>query len=99
MTFDAIETRSIEAIRKADHFSASLFIGRGQYLIERRHTVLAAMDAAREIEQDPRAGTRRAMIYAIAADGYATVLTAALIAKLLSLNSKGPGRELINPGS
>jgi hypothetical protein len=89
MTFDAIETRAIEAIRRADHFTASLFLGRGQYRVEQRPTVLAAMQAAREIEQDPRACTRRALIYAIAADGHATLLTAALIAKLLSLKSLG----------
>ncbi|WP_027574019.1 hypothetical protein [Bradyrhizobium sp. WSM1743] len=59
--------------------------GRGGYRIEQRTTVLAAMDPAREIEQDPRAHTRRALIYAIAPDGHATLLTAALIAKLLSL--------------
>jgi hypothetical protein len=43
MTFDAIETRAIEAIRRADHFTASLFLGRGQYRVERRPTILAAM--------------------------------------------------------
>ncbi|WP_166304272.1 hypothetical protein [Bradyrhizobium sp. 2S1] len=87
MTFDAIETRAIEAVRRADHFTASLFLGRGQYRVEKRPTVLAAMQAAREIESDPAAYTRRALVYAIAADGHATLLTAALIAKLLSLKS------------
>ncbi|MCK1641664.1 hypothetical protein IVA95_30005 [Bradyrhizobium sp. 157] len=87
MTFDAIETRAIEAIRRADHFTASLFLGRGQYRVERRPTVLAAMQAGREIEQDPAAHTRRAIVYAIAPDGHATLLTAGLIAKLLSLQS------------
>ena len=52
MTFNAIETRAIEAIRRADHFTASLFLGRGQYRVARRPTVLAAMQAAREIEND-----------------------------------------------
>jgi hypothetical protein len=85
MTFDEIETRAVTAIREADHFTASLFLGRGQYRVERRPTVLAAMQAAREIEADPAAHTRRAIIYAIAPDGYATLITAALIAKLLSL--------------
>jgi hypothetical protein len=87
MTFDAIETRAIEAIRHADHFTASLFLGRGQYRVERQPTVLAAMQAAREFEQDPAAHTRRALIYAIAPDGHATLLTAELISKLLSLKS------------
>ncbi|WP_375791192.1 hypothetical protein ACE102_07525 [Bradyrhizobium sp. vgs-9] len=89
MTLDDIETRAVAAIRSADHFTASLFLGRGQYRVERRPTVLAALQAAREIEQDPAAHTRRALIYAIAPDGHATLLTAALIAKLLSLKSKG----------
>ncbi|MGY8685260.1 hypothetical protein Q2941_47150 [Bradyrhizobium sp. UFLA05-153] len=71
----------------ADHFTA--FIGRGEYLIEKRPTVLAAMQAASDIESDPRAHTRRALIYAIAKDGHATLLTAALIEKLLSLRSNG----------
>ncbi|XIA64509.1 hypothetical protein ACFIOY_37670 [Bradyrhizobium sp. TZ2] len=87
MTFSAIETREIEAIRRADHFTASLFLGRGQYYVARRPTVLAAMQAACDIENDPAAHTRRALIYAIAPDGHATLLTAALIAKLLSLKS------------
>src|SRR5258707_280168 len=89
MTFNTIETREIEAIRRADHFTASLFLGRGQYRVARRSTVLAAMQAAREIESDPAAHTRRALIYAIAPDGHATLLTAELIAKLLSLKTKG----------
>ncbi|WP_283844268.1 hypothetical protein [Bradyrhizobium manausense] len=36
---------------------------------------------------DPAAHTRPGLIYAIARDGHATLLTAALIAKLLSLKS------------
>jgi hypothetical protein len=87
VTFDPIVTRAVQAIRTADHFTATLFIGRGEYLIEKRPTVLAAMQAAREIERDPRACTRRALIYAIAPDGHAPLLTAALIAKLRSLES------------
>jgi hypothetical protein len=59
MTFDDIESRAIDAIRSADHFTASLFLGRGQYRVEKRPTVLAAMQAAREIETDPAAHTRR----------------------------------------
>ncbi|KYK44732.1 hypothetical protein ABH994_007521 [Bradyrhizobium yuanmingense] len=87
MKFDEIETRAVAAIREADHFSASIFLGRGRYRIEKRSTVIAAMQAAREIESDPAAFTRRALVYAIAPDGHATLLTAALIARLLSLKS------------
>ncbi|XIA64771.1 hypothetical protein ACFIOY_39355 [Bradyrhizobium sp. TZ2] len=93
MTFDAIETRAIEAIRHADHFTASLFLGRGQYRVEKRPTVLAAMQAAREIEKDPAAHTRRALVHAITPDGYATLLSAGLIAKLLSLPFNGHKRH------
>ncbi|MCP1761960.1 helix-turn-helix domain-containing protein [Bradyrhizobium japonicum] len=89
MTFDEIETGAVAAIRSADHFTASIFLGRGHYRIEKCPTVLAAMQAAREIESDPAAFTRRALIYAIASDGHATLLTAALIEKLLSVKSKG----------
>ncbi|MEY9460412.1 MULTISPECIES: hypothetical protein [Bradyrhizobium] len=87
MTSDEIETRAVAAIRKADHFTASIFLGRSKYRIEKRSTVIAAMQAARQIENDPAAFTRRALIYAIATDGHATLLTAALLAKLLSLKS------------
>jgi hypothetical protein len=45
-------------------------------------TVLDAVRAARAIESEPGAYTRRALIYAIAKDGHATLLTAALIEKL-----------------
>lgn len=90
MTLSDIDTRAVEAIRKADHFTATLFLGRGQYRVEKRPTVLAAMQAAREIETDPRTFTRRASIYAIAPDGYATLLTAGLIAKLLSAKDLCP---------
>ncbi|WLB24017.1 hypothetical protein [Bradyrhizobium japonicum] len=51
--------------------------------------LLAAMHVAREIESDPAAFTRRALIYAIAPAGHATLLTAALIEKLLSLKPNG----------
>ncbi|KRR12385.1 hypothetical protein [Bradyrhizobium valentinum] len=85
--FSDIDMRAIEAIRRAAYFTATLAFGRGRYRVEERPTVLAAMDAAREIEQDPAAHTRRALVYAIAPDGHATLLTSALIAKLLSLES------------
>lgn len=45
--------------------------------------------ACREIESDPAAFTRRALIYAGAPAGHATLLTAALIEKLLSLKPNG----------
>jgi hypothetical protein len=93
MTLSDIDARAVEAIRKADHFTATLFLGRGKYRIEKRPTVLAAMQAAREIEQDPAAHTRCALVYAITPDGYATLLSAGLIAKLLSLPFNGHKRH------
>jgi len=91
--FSEIDKRAIEAIRGAAYFTATLAFGRGRYRVEERPTVLAAIQAAREIEQDPAAHTRRALVYAIAPDGHATLLTAELIAKLLSLKSKAPGPQ------
>lgn len=86
--FSDIDMRAVEAIRRAAYFTATLAFGRGRYRVEKRPTVLAAMQAACEIEQDPAAHTRRALIYAIAPDGYATLLTAELIAKLLSASQR-----------
>jgi hypothetical protein len=51
------------------------------------------MQAALEIEHDPRACTRRALIYAIAPDGHATLLTAALIEKLRNLANQSKGKN------
>jgi hypothetical protein len=76
-----IEARAIDAIRSASHFTASLFLGRGEYRVEKAETVFAAVNLARQIEHDAQ-GSRRALIYAIASDGYATLLTDALIDKL-----------------
>ncbi|WP_407117045.1 hypothetical protein [Bradyrhizobium sp. LMG 9283] len=86
MTFDAIETRAIDDPPRGSLHRIAVPRARS---IPRRAaaTVLAAMQAAREIEQNPAAHTRRALVYAIAPDGHATLLTAALIAKLLSLKS------------
>ncbi|KRQ99264.1 hypothetical protein [Bradyrhizobium valentinum] len=80
-----IEARAIDAIRKADHFTASIFLGRGKHRVVTAPTVWAAVRAARIIETDPQAFTRRAIIYAIASDGIATMITAELIQKLTAL--------------
>jgi len=76
-----IDTMAIDAIRTADHFVASLFIGRGEYKTEKRPTVSAARAAAKALEAEP-GFTRRAIIYAISREGVATMLTDALINSL-----------------
>jgi hypothetical protein len=80
-----VEAIAIDAIRKAKYFTATLLLGRGEYRIEERPTVLAAVQAAREMEGDPSAYTRRAVIYAVSPQGRSTLLTAALIEKLFNL--------------
>ncbi len=88
-----IEARAIAAIRAADHFTASVFLGRGQYRVEKAATVFDAVRAARAIESEPGAYTRRALIYAIAKDGHATLLTAALIGKLRDCVNQSRGKN------
>lgn len=83
----AAEDAMIDAIRKADHFLASLFKGAGVYEKVKAPTVLAALDAAAKLENLSRR-TMRCMIYAVAPDGRATLLTGALIERLLKMGSK-----------
>lgn len=87
-----IDTMAIDAIRTADHFLASLFIGRGQYKIEKRATVVAAREAARALNAEP-GFTRRAIIYAVSADGRATMLTDALINSLEAQYKSGKAQR------
>lgn len=77
----AAEEQMISAIRFADHFLASLFVGRGEYRKRTGGTVLAAMQHARALERSA-SSTRRCMIYAIGKDGRATFITEALIERL-----------------
>ncbi|MEH2536588.1 MULTISPECIES: hypothetical protein [unclassified Bradyrhizobium] len=83
---------AIDAIRAADHFTASVFLGRGQYRVEKAATVFDAVRAARTLETEPGAYTRRALIYAIAQYGHTTLLTAALIEKLRILANQSKQR-------
>ncbi len=80
----AAKASAIEAIRNADHFVASLFVGRGEYAIKSAPTVIRAIERARELEKDSRAFTRRATISAVGKDGRATLLTDTLMNQLLT---------------
>jgi hypothetical protein len=86
---ERVEAMAIEAIRKAEYFTATLLLGRGKYRIEQRPTVRSAVQAAREMEADPSAHTRRAIIYAVSPQGRSTLLTAALIKKLMERKENG----------
>jgi hypothetical protein len=81
----ASEAKMIDAIRSADRFTATLFIGRGQYIGADASTVLGALKKAALLETDERAHTRRAMISAVSKEGHATFLTPALIQRLKDL--------------
>jgi len=83
----AAEEAMIEAIRKADHFLASLFRGAGVYEKAKASTVIGALSEARKLEAASRR-TMRCMIYAVAPDGRATLLTNALIARLMEMGTK-----------
>lgn len=78
----AAEAKAIDAIRKAERFVASIFIGRGRYATGEALTVQGALNVAAELELDERAHTRKAMISAVGSDGYATFLPPALIRRL-----------------
>jgi hypothetical protein len=77
----AAESAMIQAIRAADHFLASLFVGRGRYEKQQAPTVLAALHA--RVAMRERFGVNQhGMIYAVQKDGHAVFITDALIAKL-----------------
>lgn len=80
---DAIaEEQMISAIRSADRFVASVFVGRGQYVTGSAPNVIAALNIAYQLEADPRAFTRRATISAVSKEGVATFLSNELLARL-----------------
>lgn len=83
----AAEEQMIAAIRTAEHFLASLFMGVGVYDKTEAPTVLAALEAARQMEA-AAPGTRRSMIYAVGQDGRATLLTNDLITRLIANQEK-----------
>lgn len=84
----AAEEAMIEAIRGADHFIASLFKGAGVYEKSAPEpTVMAALGSAAVMETLSRR-TMRCMIYAVAPDGRATLLTRELIKRLMAMGPK-----------
>lgn len=81
----AAEEQMIVAIRNADCFLASLFVGRGEYKKIGAPTVLGALAAAQLLESAHNTSTRRAIIYAVGADNSATMITYELIERLRSI--------------
>lgn len=79
----AAEAEMITAIREADHFVASLFVGSGRYEKRAARTVLAAQAAGRRLEDD-FPNCRRHMLYAVQADDRAVFITQKLIERLLT---------------
>lgn len=75
----------IDAIRSADHFLVSMFVGRGVYEKRSARTVAMAMRVALDLEQ-AHTFTRRAMIYAVARGGHSTFLTDDLIKRLREIS-------------
>lgn len=81
----AAEEQMIVAIRNADCFLASLFVGRGEYKKLGAPTVFGALCAAQLLESAHANSTRRAIIYAVGADNSATMVTYELIERLRSI--------------
>ena len=82
----AAEAQMISAIRNADYFIASLFVGTGKYEKMRGKTIKDAFAAGNKRVEELRSA-RRPILYAIGPDGRATMLTMALISRLLSFGS------------
>jgi hypothetical protein len=72
----------IFAIRNADDFMASLFVGVGKYEKVIGGTVKAAVIAGCEMAAR-RSSARRPLLYAIGPDGNATMLSNELVDRLL----------------
>lgn len=79
------EEKMIEAIRHAQSYVASLFVGRGEYEKAGAPTIYGALAAAQLLESKHIKSTRRAIIYAVGHDNAATMLTYELIDHLISI--------------
>jgi hypothetical protein len=90
----AAEAAMIEAIRNADHFLASLFVGRGEYQVRSARNVREALTIAPLLET-AFPTTRKCIIYAVAKDGVATMLTYDLLDKQLALVALPKGFEIV----
>lgn len=83
----AAEAQMIDAIRSADRFMASIFRGAGEYTKLERPTVLQAIGAGNDLVTTLRINAQP-IIYAIGSDGKATMLTRALIERLVKMGTK-----------
>lgn len=80
----AAQEQMINAIREADHFVASLFVGRGKYEKMSGKTVKEAIAAGNRRAAEIQT-SRRAILYAVSADNRATMITNSLIERLAML--------------
>lgn len=83
----AAEQAMIEAIRSADHFLASVFVGVGKYEKQKGTTLADAMRRGNEFVAVNRVNARP-IFYAVGADGRATMITNALIERLKGMARK-----------
>lgn len=90
----AAEHAMIDAIRNADHFLASLFVGRGEYQVRSARTVKEALTVAPLLES-AFPTTRKCIIYAVSKGGTATMLTYGAIDKLLAMVELPKGFEIV----
>lgn len=90
----AAEQAMIDAIRSADHFLASLFVGRGEYQVRSARNVKEALSIAPLLES-AFPTTRKCIIYAVAKDGVATMLTYSMIDRQLAMIELPKGFEIV----
>lgn len=81
------EAQMLEAIRGADYFLASLFVGRGHYDKAQVNTVLQAVVAGDLLKSAHPNNTRTPIIYAVASDRVATMITYELIERMKALHN------------
>lgn len=97
----AAEQGMIEAIRSADHFLASLFVGRGEYQVRSARNIKEVLSIALLLET-AFPTTRKCIIYAVSAEEKAaparphvTMLTYGAIDKLLAQVELPKGFEIV----
>lgn len=97
----AAEQAMIDAVRSADHFLASLFVGRGEYQVRSARTVKEALSVALLLES-AFPSTRKCIIYAVSADSAkvqarnaVTMLTYGAIDKLIATVELPRGFEIV----
>lgn len=92
----AAEQAMVDAIRGANHFLASLFVGRGEYQVRSARNIKEALSTALLLES-AFPTTRKCIIYAVSAEtgGHVTMLTYGAIDKLLAMIELPKGFEIV----